>query len=103
MGGARSPPVVPFYPIEGRERKEEKPRVLVDQEICIGADCGCNRTCSRVFACPALIWDEKKKRAVVDDVVCTRCGLCVLVCPKGALQLEEPVKTKAVRKQAAKR
>ena len=86
--------------IEGRERKEEKPRVFMDQEICIGDECGCNRLCSRVFGCPALIWDEKKKRAVIDDVVCTRCGICVKVCPKGAIKPEETTRKK---KLAAKK
>jgi indolepyruvate ferredoxin oxidoreductase alpha subunit len=84
--------------IEGRERKEEQPKVFIDQETCIGDECGCNRICSRVFGCPALIWDEKKKRAVIDDVVCTRCGICVKVCPRQAIQLEAPAKKTATRK-----
>ncbi len=75
--------------IEARERKEEKPRVYVDQEICLGDECGCNRFCSRVFACPALIWNPEKKKAEIDEVVCTRCGVCVQICPRGAIKIEE--------------
>jgi len=84
--------------IEGRERKEDLPRVLLDQEICLGDECGCNRFCSRVFACPALIWDNQKQKAIIDDVVCTRCGVCLKICPKGAIKLEEPVKAKTGRR-----
>lgn len=85
--------------IEGRERKEDKPRVFIDQELCLGDECGCNRFCSRVFACPGLIWDESKKKAVIDDVVCTRCGICVSICPREAIRLESAPKKKAVRRK----
>jgi len=84
--------------IEGKELKEEKPRVFVDQGICIGDECGCNRLCSRVFACPALIWDEKNKRALIDDVVCTRCGICVEICPRNAIKLEARAKRKSAKR-----
>jgi indolepyruvate ferredoxin oxidoreductase alpha subunit len=46
------------------------------------------RLCSRVFGCPALIWDAAAGRAVIDEVVCTRCGICVNVCPQGAIRVE---------------
>ncbi len=75
--------------VEGRLRKEELPRVYVDQDVCVGDECGCMRLCSRVFGCPALIWDDEKKRAVIDEVVCTRCGLCVDICPQGAIKTDE--------------
>jgi len=83
--------------IEGRERKEEKPRVFIDQEHCLGDECGCNRFCSRVFACPGLIWDEKKKKAAIDEVVCTRCGICEKICPRQAIRLETVPKKKAAK------
>jgi len=88
--------------IEGRERKEDKPRVFIDQEICIGDECGCNRFCSRVFGCPALIWDNQKQKATIDEVVCTRCGVCVKICPKGAIKMEEQAVPKAVEKRKRK-
>jgi len=84
--------------IEGKESKEEKPKVYVDQEICLGDECGCNRFCSRVFACPGLIWDEKNKKAMIDDVVCTRCGICASICPRDAIKLEEKKVTKTKKK-----
>ncbi len=76
--------------IETRELAEPLPRVSVNPDICLGDACGCMRLCSRVFGCPGLIWDDKAQKALVDDVVCTRCGFCVQVCPQGAIQLEEP-------------
>jgi len=73
---------------EAKKKKEEKPKVFVDSELCIGQTCGCNRFGSRVFGCPALLWDEEKGHCVIDEVLCNRCGLCVDLCPKGAIKLE---------------
>jgi indolepyruvate ferredoxin oxidoreductase alpha subunit len=75
--------------IQTRELAEERPRMIIDQNICVGDDCGCARLCSRVFACPALIWDQEAGKAVIDEVVCARCGLCVNVCPQNAIKVEE--------------
>jgi indolepyruvate ferredoxin oxidoreductase alpha subunit len=74
--------------IEQRELEAPRPKVVIDQKICVGDSCGCMRLCSRVFGCPALIWDAQAGRAVIDEVVCTRCGVCVNVCPQGAIKLE---------------
>ncbi len=74
--------------IEQRELVEERPRVYVDPEVCVGDECGCVRLCSRVFGCPALIWDQEAGKAVIDEVICTRCGFCINVCPQGAIKVE---------------
>ncbi|HUT52092.1 MAG TPA: indolepyruvate ferredoxin oxidoreductase subunit alpha [bacterium] len=74
--------------IEQRELEAPRPRVYIDQQVCVGDSCGCMRLCSRVFGCPALIWDAAAGRAIIDEVVCTRCGVCVNVCPQGAIKLE---------------
>ena len=60
----------------------------VDQDICRGEECGCNRFCSRVFRCPGLIFDEKAGKAVIDEVVCAGCGVCAQICPAGAIKAE---------------
>jgi indolepyruvate ferredoxin oxidoreductase alpha subunit len=70
-------------------RKKKKDRVHVDSEKCIGTDCGCNQFCIRVYGCPALIWNEGDQRAMVDEVVCTGCGVCSALCPKDAILVEE--------------
>lgn len=74
--------------IEQRELKEDRPRVYIDPRVCVGDHCGCMRLCSRVFGCPALIWDGEAGVAVIDEVVCNRCGVCLNVCPQGAIMLE---------------
>lgn len=75
--------------VEAKKKNEEKPRVVVDSEICIGETCGCSRFGSRVFGCPALIWNAEKGRCEIDEVLCSRCGLCVSMCPKGAIKLDQ--------------
>jgi indolepyruvate ferredoxin oxidoreductase alpha subunit len=78
--------------IEQKELAEQRPRVYIDPELCLGDECGCMRHCSRVFGCPGLIWDEAAGKAKIDEVVCNRCGLCVKVCPQGAIKIEESLK-----------
>lgn len=70
-------------------RKERPPyRVWVDQEKCIGEECGCNRYCTRIFKCPGLIWDRVTNKAKVDEAICSGCGFCVNVCPQSAIRRE---------------
>jgi len=70
-------------------RVEKKPRVYVDQDKCIGDECGCVKFCTRVFNCPGNIWDFMKGKAKIDEVVCNGCGLCADLCPAGAIIVEE--------------
>ncbi|MEE8372758.1 MAG: thiamine pyrophosphate-dependent enzyme [Dehalococcoidia bacterium] len=74
------------YLVEAKEKG--KRRVYVNAEKCIGDDCGCARFCSRVFNCPGLIWDHDAQRARIDEVVCTGCGVCATLCPRGAIAVE---------------
>ena len=60
----------------------------VDPEKCIGDSCGCNRFCSRVIGCPALLYDEINHRAAVQVQSCTGCNLCVQLCPEAAISLK---------------
>ncbi|PKN34528.1 MAG: indolepyruvate ferredoxin oxidoreductase [Deltaproteobacteria bacterium HGW-Deltaproteobacteria-19] len=62
--------------------------VRVDEALCIGEDCGCNRLCTRIFRCPALVWDTENRRARVDEVLCAGCGVCTQVCPQSAIRKE---------------
>jgi indolepyruvate ferredoxin oxidoreductase alpha subunit len=63
--------------------------MTLDQEVCVGENCGCNRLCTRVFRCPGLVWDQDKKAAKLDEVICTGCGVCASICPSGAIQRKE--------------
>ena len=68
------------------EKKGKKSfEVKVDEALCLGDACGCNRLCTRIFRCPALTWDRTKKKAVVDQVVCAGCGVCASICPQQAI------------------
>ncbi len=69
-------------------REKGKRRVYVNAEKCVGDDCGCARFCSRVFNCPGVIWDHDAQRARIDEVVCTGCGVCATLCPRGAIAVE---------------
>ncbi|MFH1079049.1 MAG: thiamine pyrophosphate-dependent enzyme [Pseudomonadota bacterium] len=71
------------------EKKASKRyNVRVDEARCIGEDCGCNRLCTRIFRCPALIWDQHRQKACIDDVLCAGCGVCGDICPQGAILKE---------------
>ncbi len=66
---------------KGKKRFE----VAVDETLCVGEACGCNRLCTRIFRCPGLTWDRTKKKAVIDEVICAGCGVCALICPQKAI------------------
>jgi indolepyruvate ferredoxin oxidoreductase alpha subunit len=72
------------------EKKGKKRfQVTVDETICLGESCGCNRLCTRIFKCPGLIWDKQKGAARIDEVICTGCGVCASICPAGAIEKKE--------------
>jgi indolepyruvate ferredoxin oxidoreductase alpha subunit len=74
------------------EKKGKKKFLMqVDEELCLGENCGCNRLCTRIFRCPALTWDRTKKKAVVDEVICAGCGVCYSICPQKAIMKTEAV------------
>ncbi len=68
------------------QRKGVKPyEVRVDQDKCLGDQCGCNRLCTRLFGCPGLAWEKEGGKARIDEVICAGCGVCASVCPQGAI------------------
>jgi len=72
-----------------RRRDGPPPRMTVQQERCLGDECGCNQTCTRLFRCPGLVWNAVLGVPEVDAALCSGCGVCAQVCPTGALSLEE--------------
>lgn len=63
--------------------------MVVNEDRCLGEECGCGRYCSRVFRCPGIIYDKEKGKAKIDEVICVGCGICAQVCPKGAIERRE--------------
>ena len=68
------------------EKKGKKKYLMqVNEKLCLGENCGCNRLCTRIFRCPALTWDRIKRKAAVDEVICAGCGVCYSICPQKAI------------------
>jgi len=78
---ARSPCLV-----DRSVRRERRPQPFVD-ESCSGC-----RLCVSQFECPALVFDEESGRVVVDEMICSGCGVCLDVCPAKAIRIggEQP-------------
>ncbi|MFO7707387.1 MAG: indolepyruvate ferredoxin oxidoreductase subunit alpha [Desulfobacterales bacterium] len=74
----------------GPEKKGKKLFAMtLDESVCIGENCGCNKLCTRVFKCPGLRWDAANKTARIDEVICSGCGVCASICPSGAIRKQE--------------
>ncbi|MBN2160215.1 MAG: indolepyruvate ferredoxin oxidoreductase [Spirochaetes bacterium] len=71
------------------KKGKKKYDVSVDQAICVGENCGCDRLCTRIFRCPGLVWDFERGAAKIDDVICAGCGVCASICPSGAIKKTE--------------
>ena len=79
----------PCATLKANERSKKPVRVYVDQDVCLGDGCGCDKYCSRVWGCPGNTWDFKKNKALIDPVTCVGCGVCAKLCPSGAIKVEE--------------
>ena len=82
--------VISRYPcIIDLARKGEAPAPL---PIDITEDCdGCGY-CIKQFECPALVYhdeNEDEKYATVDPILCIGCGVCLNVCPRGAIVVKD--------------
>ncbi len=67
------------YTKEGLEKNPKK-EVIILEEKCTGC-----KYCINEFECPALVWDETKKKVFIDKTLCINCGCCIFVCPKKAI------------------
>ena len=64
-----------------RRTKKGTTRTTVNRDLCTG----CKRCVQ--LGCPAVTFDTEAKRAGIDAINCTDCGLCIQVCPEGAITL----------------
>jgi indolepyruvate ferredoxin oxidoreductase alpha subunit len=72
---ARHPCVI-AYP---KEAIPERKSVMVTE------DCTECNFCIERFECPALYHDEELGRTNINYSLCTQCGVCLQICPKGAI------------------
>jgi indolepyruvate ferredoxin oxidoreductase alpha subunit len=68
--------------IDQRNKKKAGEETIIyhiDQERCDGK---CE-ACIKLLGCPAITKDDG--RTIIDDTLCTGCGLCVYTCPYHAI------------------
>ncbi|HIJ36801.1 MAG TPA: 4Fe-4S binding protein [Deltaproteobacteria bacterium] len=53
--------------------------------VIITDDCTECNFCLDRFECPALYHDEALGRTTINQALCVQCGVCLQVCPKGAI------------------
>jgi len=61
---------------------------IVPGTVVVTGECTGCRHCVERFECPALVFDEAANRVRIDTMICTGCGVCVHVCPVGAIRAE---------------
>jgi len=54
-------------------------------QVVVTEDCAECNFCLDRFECPALYHDEQLERTAVNQMICTGCGVCLQICPKGAI------------------
>jgi indolepyruvate ferredoxin oxidoreductase, alpha subunit len=55
-------------------------------DVAVSSSCDGCAYCIKQFECPAIEYDENAKRAVINQLACSGCGICVHVCPKKAIK-----------------
>jgi indolepyruvate ferredoxin oxidoreductase alpha subunit len=70
--------------IDGKRAGEKAEKIVVAiTDACEGCE-----YCIRHFECPAILFDNDKKRADIDPLLCSGCGVCVNVCPQKAIVIK---------------
>ena len=63
--------------------KASEPALVVDEEACNGC-----KVCIKQLGCPAITYDTEAKKARIDPLYCSACGVCAQVCPFHAIKGE---------------
>jgi indolepyruvate ferredoxin oxidoreductase alpha subunit len=76
--------VISRYPCVLHRARQGETGELIPVEVSEKCD-GCGY-CIKHFECPALVYHDNKeeKHVSIDPILCTSCGVCLNVCPKGA-------------------
>ena len=74
--------------IDRFRKHEQHPPVY----IFVNDDCDACGYCIKHFECPALVPDEAAEQVHIDPLLCMGCGVCLNVCPKGAIQKRSEVR-----------
>lgn len=77
--------VISRYPCVIYRNRQGESGEYIPVEVSQACD-GCGY-CIKHFECPALIYhdDKENKHVSIDPLLCTACGVCLNVCPKGAI------------------
>ncbi len=79
--------IIARHPCVIDNRKEAVPR---PRKVTVTEDCTECNFCLERFECPALVKDEELERTAIDRQLCVDCGVCLQICPKGAIvEVEE--------------
>lgn len=55
-------------------------------EVRVSGDCDDCGFCHQRFECPAMIRDNENEKTTIDPVLCARCGVCLTICPRDAVE-----------------
>lgn len=66
--------------MDAEEKKQQKSTSFKVTDDCIECE-----ICVRDLECPAISLDHKSGMAIIDQNLCSGCGICVKVCPQGAI------------------
>ncbi|UFS68859.1 indolepyruvate ferredoxin oxidoreductase subunit alpha [Geomonas sp. RF6] len=69
--------------VDRSQPRKKRPQPVV-AEKCTGC-----QVCTKRFECPALVFDESTGKVAVDSMICSGCGVCLDVCPVGAIVSRE--------------
>ena len=69
------------------KRTKEVKRERIDVAVSAACD-GCSY-CIKQFECPAIEFDHAGKRARINKLMCSGCGICIHVCPRKAIEKVE--------------